>query len=86
VRTVKRIVTRKQLWDNNVEGLDALLGPDAMPLWVIKTYWRRKKEYPVLLSQVKYSHLQVIRLKSIRDVRDWLESLNPNQPPTQEIR
>lgn len=75
LRTVKRILTREKLWNNNVEGFDALFGPDSMPLWVMKTYWRRKKEYPVLLSKLEYSHLQVIRLKSIREVRDWLESL-----------
>ena len=86
LRTVKRIGTRKKLWNNNIEGFDALFGPDAMPLWVIKTYWRRKKEYPTLLSKVEYSHLQVIRLTSIRGVSDWLESLYSNHPPTQEIR
>jgi adenylate kinase family enzyme len=61
--------------NNNVEGFDALFGPDSMPLWVMKTYWRRKKEYPVLLSKLEYSHLQVIKLKSIREVKDWLKSL-----------
>jgi len=85
LRTVKRIVTRKALWNNNIEGLDALLGPDAMPLWVIKTYWRRKKEYPTLLSNLEYSHLQVIRLTSTRDVSDWLESLCLKPPPTQDV-
>jgi adenylate kinase family enzyme len=75
LRTVNRIVTRKKLWNNNVEGFDALLGSDSMPLWVMKTYWRRKKEYPVLLSKLEYSHLQVIKLKSIREVKDWLKSL-----------
>ena len=75
LRTVIRLVTRRKLWNNNIEGFDALLGPNSMPIWVIKTYWRRKKEYPVLLSKFKYSHLQVIRLKSIREVEYWLESL-----------
>jgi adenylate kinase family enzyme len=75
VRTVKRIVTRQQLWSTNVERLDALVGPDAMPLWVVKTYWRRKREYPMLLSKPEYAHLQVIHLTSIRAIQAWLEAL-----------
>lgn len=75
LRTVNRIVTRKKLWNNNIEGFNALFGPDSMPLWVMKTYWRRKKEYHVLLSKLEYSHLRVIRLKTIHEVKDWLESI-----------
>ena len=75
LRTVIRLVTRRKLWNNNIEGFDALFGPDSMPLWIIKTYWGRKKEYPVLLAKLQYSHLQVIRLKSIGEIKIWLESL-----------
>jgi adenylate kinase family enzyme len=77
-RTILRILTREELWNGNVEGLDALIGLDSMPLWVIKTYWRRKKEYPELFSKSEYSHLQVIRLMSRRKVRNWLTSLVKN--------
>jgi hypothetical protein len=75
-RTITRIVTREELWNRNVEGLNALIGPDSMPLWVIKTYWTQKKEYPQLLAKSDYSHLQVIRLTSRREVRNWLTSLS----------
>ena len=75
LRTVNRIVTRKKLWNNNIEGFNALFGPDSMLLWVMKTYWRRKTEYPVLLLKLEYSHLRVIRLKTIQEIKDWLESL-----------
>jgi hypothetical protein len=75
LRTVKRIVTRQHLWNKTRERWGALFGPDSMPLWVMKTYWRRKTEYPVLLSKPEYSHLQVIKLTSIREVTDWLEAL-----------
>lgn len=79
LRTVKRIVTRQKLWNNNMERWDALFGPDSMPLWVMKTYWRRKTEYPVLFSKPEYAHLQVIRLTSIREVTEWLEALEYKQ-------
>jgi len=75
-RTITRIVTREELWNGNVEGLNALIGLDSMPLWVIKSYWRRKKAYPQLFSKSEYSHLRVIRLTSRSEVRNWLTSLS----------
>jgi hypothetical protein len=41
----------------------------------VKTYWRRKREYPMLLSKPEYAHLQVIHLTSIRAIQAWLEAL-----------
>jgi adenylate kinase family enzyme len=74
-RTLTRFITHEELWNENVEGLRSLFGPDAMPLWVLRTYWRRKKEYPQLLLKPEYSHLHVIHLQSQHEVRKWLESL-----------
>ena len=74
-RTLRRVVKREKLWNDNTEGLDALFGSNSMPLWVIKTYWRRKREYPVLLSKPEYSHLNIIRLETDQEINDWLEIL-----------
>jgi adenylate kinase family enzyme len=74
-RTVTRILTKEELWNSNYEGWDALFGADGMPRWVIKTYWRRKREYPVLLARPEYSHLDVIRLKTSAEVYAWLDNL-----------
>jgi hypothetical protein len=76
-RTISRIMTGEELWSGNRERFGALVGPDSMPLWVLKTYWRRKKEYPELLQRAEYSHLVVIRLRSSREIREWLDSLSP---------
>jgi adenylate kinase family enzyme len=84
LRTVKRIVTRQKLWNKNRERVDALVGPDSMPLWVMKTYWRRKTEYPALFSKPEYAHLRVIRLTSIREVTAWLEALE-DKPEASEL-
>lgn len=74
-RTITRIITGEELWNGNVEHLDALVGPDGMPRWVIKTYWRRKREFPDLFSQSEYSHLTVIRLITSSEVDQWLGNL-----------
>ena len=37
MKTVFRILTREKLWNSDIEGFDALFGPDSMSLWVMKT-------------------------------------------------
>lgn len=74
-RTLTRFITHEALWNENFEGLHSLFGLDSMPLWVLRTYWRRKKEYPHLLSKPEFTHLQVIHLISQHEVHKWLESL-----------
>ena len=74
-RTVSRILTREKLWNNNFENVDALIGRYSMPYWVLKTYWKRKKEFSVLISNPEYSHIDFIQLKSDREVDVWLDTL-----------
>lgn len=74
-RTIRRIITREELWGTNREGFNALVGPDSMPWFVIRTYWRRKREYPEFFSREEYSHIDVIHLRNDSDVEEWLASL-----------
>jgi adenylate kinase family enzyme len=74
-RTIRRIVTREELWGTNREGLSALVGRYSMPWFVIKTYPRRKREYPELLRREEYGHIDVVHLRSDVMVEAWLESL-----------
>jgi len=74
-RTIRRIVTREKLWGTNMEGFSALFGKYSMPWFVIKTYSRRKREYPELFSREEYRHLNVVHLKSDSEVEKWLASL-----------
>jgi adenylate kinase family enzyme len=74
-RTVRRTITREELWGTNREGVRALVGPDSMPWFVIKTYWRRKREYPELFQRQEYQHIHVIHLRSDDEMDTWLDSL-----------
>ena len=74
-RTIRRIVTREELWNRNIEGIDALIGKDSMPLWVIKTHKMRREEYPPLLARPELSHVDIKVFKSLREVDAWIESL-----------
>ena len=75
-RTFRRIVTREELWSGNRERLWAqLFTSDSILLWALRTYWRRRREYPVLFRQPEYAHLTVVHLRSPRTARAWLSSL-----------
>ncbi|MBT3283869.1 AAA family ATPase [Candidatus Bathyarchaeota archaeon] len=74
-RTIRRILTQEELWNTNTEKLDALVGKYGMPLWVIQTHEKRRKEYPPLLANPKLSHVDIKVFKSLREVNAWIESL-----------
>lgn len=71
-RTVKRIVTREELWNGNRESLGKQLSRDSILIWALRTYSRRRREYPILFQQSEYAHLTVVRLASPRAAQRWL--------------
>ncbi len=75
-RTIRRSVTREELWNTNRERFrEAFFGRDSIVWWAFRTYRRRKREYPALFSQPEYAHLSVIHLRSPRAAQEWLRSL-----------
>jgi len=71
-RTLRRIATRELLWGTNRESLRAALSRDSILLWMLKTYHRRRKQYPILFEQPEHAHLTVVRLRSPAQTRAWL--------------
>ncbi|MBN1305212.1 MAG: hypothetical protein JXA13_12320 [Anaerolineales bacterium] len=77
-RTVKRVQTRELLWGTNYERFwpqMKLWSSESVFNWFFQTYWRRKREFPGLLSQTEYSHLKVFHFKTPQETQDWLDSL-----------
>lgn len=71
-RTLHRVFTREELWNGNKERLRAqFFSRDSIFLWALKTYRRRRTEYPILLSSPEHAHLRLIHLRSPRQKR-WL--------------
>lgn len=72
-RTIRRSLMRQELWNGNRERLlAACCGRDAIIWWALRTYRRRRKEYPILLSQPENAHLTVVHLQSPRAAGEWL--------------
>lgn len=74
-RTIRRIITQEELWNTNTEKLESLVGKYGMPLWVIQTHNKRRKEYPPLLADPSLSHIDIKVFKSLGEVNRWIESL-----------
>lgn len=74
-RTLKRVITQEELWNGNRESWRMIFSYDAMPFWTLRTYKKRQKEYPILLSKPEYVHLQVVQMRSPKTTQTWLASL-----------
>jgi adenylate kinase family enzyme len=77
-RSFRRWWTQELLWGTNREQLWThfkLWSTESLYNWLFQTYWRRKREYPMLLSQPEHRHLKVIRLRHPRETKEWLKRL-----------
>jgi hypothetical protein len=75
-RTLRRCVTGEELWHGNRERFrTALLSRDSILLWGLKTYRRRRRDYPRLLASPEHAHLTLVRLRSGREVRRWIDRI-----------
>lgn len=77
-RTFTRWWTQELLWGKNIEPFWVhfkLWSKDSLFHWLFKTYWRRKRETPQLLSLPEYRRLTLIHFKHPREVDEWLEGL-----------
>lgn len=75
-RNFKRWWTQELLWGTNREPLWThfkLWSQESLYHWLFKTYWRRRCEYPLLLSQPEHQHLRLIRFKHPQETQTWLE-------------
>jgi hypothetical protein len=72
-RTTGRILSRERFLNGNRETFrGAFLSWDGIPLWVLRTYARRRREYPRLLASPDFAHLAVMILASPRETESFL--------------
>ena len=59
-RTIRRSLTREVLWQGNRESLLlSFFSRESIILWMLKTYWKRRREYPAYFRDPENRHLQV---------------------------
>jgi adenylate kinase family enzyme len=77
-RTIRRAVTKEKLFSDNVENFWMhlkLWSEESLFHWLFKTYWRRKRETPILLSQPEHKHLELIHFRHPKETDEWLKFL-----------
>ncbi len=78
-RTYRRWWKQELLWGTNRERLwpqfKIWSAEDSLFNWLFKTYWRRKREYPVFFAMPQYTHLKVLHMRTPQDTETWLKTL-----------
>jgi len=76
IRTWHRLRSQEEIWPGtgNRERLgNHLVGREGLLWWILSTYHRRRREYPLLLRQ--HPHLAVVHLRAPAQADDWLARL-----------
>ena len=75
LRTFGRVRTRKTLWGTNQERLvTQLFTRDSIFWWLITKYRGVRSEYAQLGALPEHSNREIVRLRTPRQTRSWLES------------
>jgi adenylate kinase family enzyme len=77
-RTIQRAITQEELWNGNREkfwGHLKLWSDESLFGWLFKTYWRRKREYPMLFGSPENAHLKIIHFRHPKETQKWLKNI-----------
>jgi len=75
-RTIHRAITQEELWNGNRESFWTHLkfwSEESLFHWLFKTYWRRKREYPMLFALPENAHLKIMHFKHPKETECWLK-------------
>jgi adenylate kinase family enzyme len=72
-----RLVTRAELWNGNRERLRDTLGRNSIVWYVLRSHRSFAEVWPERLAA--HPKLDVVRLRSQREVDDWLQSIQPSE-------
>jgi adenylate kinase family enzyme len=75
-RTGRRIRGDEQLWNGNRESWrTALVGWDSLFVYAIRKHYAQRRTLPRLFAEPRMANLEVVRLRSPREVSRWLDRL-----------
>ncbi|MFL5937589.1 MAG: adenylate kinase [Gaiellaceae bacterium] len=82
-RTWRRIRTREELWTakNRETFRNTFFSRDSLFLWTLKAHFRHRREWPARFAALP--RLEVVRLRTQRDVDRWLAELTVRHSPSQ---
>ena len=76
-RTVSRAIKRTDLWgSSNRESLLNLVNKkESLVVWAFRTQREHQRTYGKRMTDPAWSHVTIVRLRSRRQVREWLARL-----------
>lgn len=76
LRTVKRVVTREDLWNTgNRESLRVALGRQSILRYALRTHRTNRARFTTDIADARYAHLAVHRLDNPRALDQWVDRL-----------
>jgi adenylate kinase family enzyme len=86
-RTIRRAITKEYICNGNQESFKiSFFSKDSIILWVLKTYKRRKREYPTMLDKIASSSTKVIRITHPNQVERVIKELKGMQTISSDIK
>lgn len=82
-RTLRRVITREELWDGVTEPWSNLYSTDPeknIMVWAWTTFEHNRAKYEMRMEDGSWSHAEVHRLVSPRDVDRFLSSARQTRP------
>jgi adenylate kinase family enzyme len=76
-RTMARLRDGRELWPgtgNRETVRDAFFSRESLFLWVLKSYWTRKRNYPRLFELPQYAQATKLRFARPADAERWLDA------------
>lgn len=77
-RTIRRSARREELWNGNRETFRTAFSRDSIVWWVITQHGKTRRKWPARYEPL--THLDVVRLRSPREVREFLQSIQATEP------
>jgi adenylate kinase family enzyme len=84
-RTVRRVVTRELLWQGNRESFKrSFLSRESILVWVVSTFYKRRRQFQALRENNPYPHLSWVELNHPAEAERFVRSLNEASNPSIE--
>ena len=77
-RTLSRVISKQELWagtGNTERWGNAFASRDSLFVWLMTSYWRRRKRYARAIASSENSHIVFVRLTSRSETEKWLSDL-----------
>jgi adenylate kinase family enzyme len=75
-RAIRRVVTQEECCNGNYENFrKTFFDRDSILWWMITTYPKNQRKFPLLFQQPEYQHLNILQLQSPHLTENWLSQL-----------